>query len=255
MSSYGRGRGRRTPARLEPPGVAWSLLVIAAALVGGLAGADLEHTSLVITVIVSVAAGAIAVFAVARWPGQPAELTDGRPEGLERGLQRRPPADSAAPTQPYPARQSPEPSPGAGYTRVDPRYRAPQREYAEPGTATRTRSAVELIPFRSPRDADQGARNWWRAAAAPPPSPEDRGAPAPDLSTYLDPAVTARLDSAVIAQCPRCGAFELDIDRDRDPWAFGCQACDHTWTWRPGTPWPAVRVAPRLRKEWLPPSP
>ena len=62
------------------------------------------------------------------------------------------------------------------------------------------------------------------------------GAPAPDLSTYLA--------STFIAQCPRCGAFRLDIRRGRSGWDFRCEACENTWTWQPGTPWPPVRVMP-----------
>ena len=261
MSSYGRdGRGGRRPVRAEPPGVFWSLLVVAAALVGGLAGAELEHTSLIITVIVSVAVGVIAVLVVTRWPGQPPELTDGRPEGLERGPQRYPGAAPSAMTRPFPPAPSVQASLGAEHTRVAPTPRTPQPGYAEPEAPARPTSAVEFVPFPPPSDAGRSQRpapeNWWHAGAAPAaPSPEGRRAPAPDLSTYVDPAVTARLNSATVAQCPRCGAFSLDIDHDRDPWAFHCRACDNTWAWRPGTPWPAVRVAPRLRKEWLPPSP
>lgn len=261
MSSYGRdGRGGRRSAQAGPPGVFWSLLVIVAALVGGLAGAALEHTSLIVTAIVSVAVGVIAVFVVNRWPGQPAELTDPRPEGLERGLQQPREAAPSAMTRPLPLPPSAEAARGAAYTRVAPPSRSPQPGYAEPGAPARPTSAVEFVPFPPPIDAGKSPRpapeNWWHSVAAPaPPSPEGRRAPAPDLSTYVDPAVTARLNSATVAQCPRCGAFSLDVDHDRDPWAFHCRACDNTWAWRPGTPWPAVRVAPRLRKEWLPPSP
>jgi hypothetical protein len=262
MSSHGRGGqdGRRS-ARGEPPGVVWSLVVIATALIGGLAAAALVHTSLIIAAIVSIAAAIIAVFVVVRWPGQPEELTDGRSQGLERGPQRPQPDDGSAPTRPYPLAQPLEPSPGAGYTRVDPRYARPEPRYAEPETLTRTESAVDLIPFPARADTSNsqppGAQNWWQqpVAASPPPSREGRRAPAPDLSTYLDSTVTGHLDSTVIAQCPRCGAFKLDIDRDRDPWAFRCQACDDTWTWRTGTPWPPVRVAPRRRRDSRPLSP
>jgi hypothetical protein len=262
MSSHGRGgQGGRGSARGEPPGVVWSLMVIAAALVGGLAAAALVHTSLIITAIVSIAAAVIAVFVVVRWPGHTEELTDGRSGGLGRGLQRPQPDDRSAPTRPYPLTQPLEPSPGAGYTRVDPRYARPEPRYAEPETPARTESAVDLIPFPSRPDTGNsqqpGAQNWWQQPVAAPPLPsrEGRRAPAPDLSTYLDSTVTANLDSTLIAQCPRCGAFKLDIDRARDPWAFRCQACDDTWTWRTGTPWPAVRVAPRLRRDSRPPSP
>lgn len=60
-----------------------------------------------------------------------------------------------------------------------------------------------------------------------------------DLSCYLG--------STLIAQCPRCGAFELDAVRDTTTLAFRCQRCEHGWTWRPGTPWPPVQVRPRLQ--------
>lgn len=254
MSSYGRGgQGGRRPAPGRRPDAVWSLLVIAAALVGGLAAAALVHTSIVITVIVSVAAGAIAVFAVARWPGKPVELTDGRPDGQERGLQGRPPSGPSRPDSDYTrvnlehTRVSPE------HTAVDPRYGRPGAEYTRPGIPARAESVVEIIPFSSRRDAggsaQPGPRDWWQQPAAAPPtsSSAGRSAPAPDLSTYLG--------SAVIAQCPRCGAFDLDIAHDRDPWAFHCRACEATWAWRPGMPWPEVRVVPRLRRETRPPSP
>ena len=60
----GHGRPGQEPS---PPPLAWALLVIAAALVGGLAAAALVHTSLVIAVAVAVVLGAIAV-AVFRSP-------------------------------------------------------------------------------------------------------------------------------------------------------------------------------------------
>ena len=72
--------------------------------------------------------------------------------------------------------------------------------------------------------------------AAPAPSPGATRAPAPDLSTYLA--------STFIAQCPRCGAFRLDIKQARSAWDFRCEVCGHTWSWQPGTPWPPVRVMP-----------
>jgi hypothetical protein len=78
---------------------------------------------------------------------------------------------------------------------------------------------------------------WWDSAqGAPAPSAGAKRAPAPDLSTYLA--------STFIAQCPRCGGFRLDIRRARSGWDFRCEACENTWTWQPGTPWPPVRVMP-----------
>jgi len=279
MSAYGRGGRRLAPG--GPPSAVWSLLVIAAALIGGLAGAEIEHTSLIITLIVSLAVGVIAVLAVARWPGRPEELTDGRPEGRGRDLPGRPPFEPARPESGY-ARADPErtrvappytgadprygrpepghpgpepghPGPEPGHPGPEPGHPGPEPGHPRPGIPARTESVVEVIPFSSRRDAPgappQGASDWWLQPAAPPPpaSSAGRPAPAPDLSTYLD--------SAVIAQCPRCGAFDLDVDHGRDPWAFQCRACNNKWAWRPGVPWPEVRVAPRLRKESRPPSP
>ena len=83
MSSH--GRRRRRPARPLRPGpgsigpvqFGWALLVIAAALIGGLAAATLVHASLIIAVIVSVVVGGIGVVALFRSPGAAARA-DGR---------------------------------------------------------------------------------------------------------------------------------------------------------------------------------
>ena len=74
MSSHGRRRQRPAQAgpgpapSSGPVQFGWALLVIAAALIGGLAAATLVHASLTIAVIVSVVAGGIAVVAVFRSP-------------------------------------------------------------------------------------------------------------------------------------------------------------------------------------------
>ena len=95
-------------------------------------------------------------------------------------------------------------------------------------------TVVQMLPLgtESPADAP-----WWDSAhPAPAPSAGAKRAPAPDLSAYLA--------STFIAQCPRCGAFRLDIRRARSGWDFRCEACENIWTWQPGTPWPPVRVMP-----------
>jgi len=256
MSSYGPGGpGGRVPRRPGRPNTGWSLLIIAAALIGGLAGDRIEHASLVITVLVSLAVGAIVAFLVVQWPGQPLELTGGRPDGQERGLPGRPSSEPSRPESEYP-RANPELARGNpsqySQTRVGPRNAGPETEYPKPEIPARSESVVELMQFSSQRDAggppQQGA-DWWQQPVGPPPSTSSAGrsAPAPDLSSYLD--------SAVIAQCPRCGAFDLDIDNRRDPWAFRCRACGQTWAWQPGSPWPPVRVAPRQRGVTRPRSP
>lgn len=53
---------------------------------------------------------------------------------------------------------------------------------------------------------------------------------------------------ALIAQCPRCGEFRLDVTRAGAAYAFRCHndSCANTWSWTPGTAWPAVVVRRNL---------
>jgi hypothetical protein len=222
--------GRRRPgpqsvgeSPVGPAQLGWVLLVIAAALIGGLAAATLVHTSLTIAVIVSVVAGGIAVLAALRSPARPPELGAGEPGGEDLGRYPAPsrrPAPSAAPV----------PAETDGQTRG--------------GPPAGNQTVVQLLPLPpQPGDVQPPDAPWWDSAqgAPPAPSPGAKRAPAPDLSTYLA--------STFIAQCPRCGAFRLDIGRARNGWDFRCEACEYTWTWQPGTPWPPVRVVPRGRRE------
>jgi hypothetical protein len=82
---------------------------------------------------------------------------------------------------------------------------------------------------------------WWELAGKPQPgSAGGRDVLRPhDLDRYQD--------AAFIAQCPKCGAFELDADQGGEAWKFHCCACDCRWSWRPGTAWPPVQVRPKLR--------
>jgi hypothetical protein len=226
VSVHGRRRPGPQSVGASPVGPAqlgWVLLVIAAALIGGLAAATLVHTSLTIAVIVSVVAGGIAVLAALRSPARPPELGAGEPGGEDLGRYPAPsrrPAPSAAPV----------PAETDGQTRG--------------GPPAGNQTVVQLLPLPpQPGDAQPPDAPWWDSAqgAPPAPSPGAKRAPAPDLSTYLA--------STFIAQCPRCGAFRLDIGRARNGWDFRCEACEYTWTWQPGTPWPPVRVVPRGRRE------
>ena len=219
----------RGPQPNGPPPVLWALLVVAAALVGGLAAAALVHVSLVIAVIVGVVAGGLAV-AVFRSSGRPAQWAPADPpaawppadrDGTSVARPRPAPADAARPTPTIPV--SPVPA----------------------------ETVVQLLPAQpgrghQRRGADQ---DWWNApqGASPPPSSHAERKPAPDLSSYLG--------STLIAQCPRCGAFRLDFRRARSGWDFRCESCGNVWTWQPDSPWPVVRVAPRRRTQSRPPAP
>jgi hypothetical protein len=239
------------PSPVGPAQLGWALLVIAAALIGGLAAATLVHTSLTIAVIVSVVAGGIAILAAFRWPARPPELRAGVPSQspqASQGLQspRSPQApQSTWDDPPAPGAQAVPPasfaSPGS-----DPTVPVPAETdgQAHGGPPAGHQTVVQLLPLPpQPGNAEPPGAPWWDSAqvAPPPPSPDAKRAPAPDLSTYLA--------STFIAQCPRCGAFRLDIRSASGAWDFRCEACGHTWTWQPGTPWPPVRVMPRGRRE------
>jgi rubredoxin len=203
------------------------------------------HVSLAVAVPVSVAIGAIAVFAAARWPGNPASDQPGpadvaRPAGSHRSSPR-----GAAPVSPAtpPASRSSAPA-SAGPVSAPPASAGPAspsggRDPSTQGTPSDT--VVQLLPVSPGREAP-----WWDAAQSGPPASGEasRRAPAPDLASYLA--------STIIAQCPNCGAFRLDFRRARHGWDFRCESCRYTWTWRPDTPWPPVRVAPGRRRELHP---
>ena len=275
MSSHGRRRpGSRQapepagpspvgPAPVGPAQLGWALLVIAAALIGGLAAATLVHTSLTVAVIVSVVVGGIAVLAAFRSPARPPELRPG--EAAEDDFGRYPAPRRPAP----PAAQASRPSQASRLSQAsgaDPQAPGPQAvppasfaaaaadptapipaqpdRQAHGGPPAGNQTVVQLLPLPpQPGNAEPPDAPWWDSAQGgpPAPSPGAKRAPAPDLSTYLA--------STFIAQCPRCGAFRLDIRRARNGWDFHCEACEYTWTWQPGTPWPPVRVMPRGRKE------
>jgi hypothetical protein len=154
--------------------------------------------------------------------------------------------------QALPAAQGPHAVPAASFAFSAPDPVAPDPVAPSPaasdgqarGGPPANEAVVQLLPLPpQPGNAEPADAPWWDSArmGPPPPSPGAKRSPAPDLSTYLA--------STFIAQCPRCGAFRFDFQRARSGWDFRCEACEYTWTWQPGTPWPPVRVMPRARKE------
>ena len=223
-----RGPGRAGPGQFGPAQAGWALLVIVMALIGGLAAAALVNASLLIAVVVSVVIGAVGVVVVLRSPARKPELTAPRTATMPRAHPRPAPSSRAAPPpDSYPpdpvapvTAQIPAPGEAGGLNRG-----------AAPAV---NETVVQMLPLGTEGSPDAP---WWDSAhPAPAPSAGAKRAPAPDLSTYLA--------STFIAQCPRCGAFRLDIRRGRSSWNFRCEACENTWTWQPGTPWPPVRVMP-----------
>ena len=223
-----RGPGPGGPRPQGPAQAGWALLVIAMALIGGLAAATLVDASLLITVVVSLVIGAVGVIVVLRSPAREPELTAPRTATMPRAHPRPVPSSRAAP----PPGSSP-PDPVAPVTAQVP---APGGADGlnRGGAPAVNETVVQMLPLGTEGSADAP---WWDPAhPAPAPSAGAKRAPAPDLSTYLA--------STFIAQCPRCGGFRLDIRRGRSGWNFRCEACENTWTWQPGTPWPPVRVMP-----------
>jgi rubredoxin len=246
VSAHG-GPKTRGPQPNGPPPVLWALLVVAAALVGGLAAAALVHVSLVVAVIVGVVAGGIAV-AVFRSPGRPAQwpAADRAPQWPASDGDR-PAAWPVADRDGTPAaRPRPAPGDGALATPTIPVSPVP----AERGPAETVVQLLPAQPGRGRGHSRPGAdQDWWNAAQGAPPAPSSGAErrPAPDLSSYLG--------STLIAQCPRCGAFRLDFRRARSGWDFRCESCGNVWTWQPDSPWPVVRVAPKRRTQSRPPAP
>jgi hypothetical protein len=219
--AHGRRGSGPEPPQFGPAQFGWALLVIAMALIGGLAAATLVNASLVIAVVVSVVIGAIGAVVVFSWPGRAPEPAAPRTATLPRTQPRRPaPPPDAYPPDPVAPVTAPVPAGPGGLNRG--------------GAPAVNETVVQMLPLGTEGAADAP---WWDPAhPAPAPSAGAKRAPAPDLSTYLA--------STFIAQCPRCGAFRLDIRRARSGWDFRCEACENTWTWQPGTPWPPVRVMP-----------
>jgi hypothetical protein len=231
------GRRRLGPERAGRAQLGWALLAVAAALIGGLAAAALVHASLTIAVIVSLVVGVIAALVVFWSPARPPEPESGEPQDADFG---RYPATARRAAPPL----SRDPRAASPASFAPPAPAPPASDPVAPGPAARSETAVQLLPL-PPQPGGAGPppdAPWWDSAqGAPAPSAGAKRAPAPDLSTYLA--------STFIAQCPRCGAFRLDIGRARSGWDFRCESCEYTWTWQPGTPWPPVRVMPRERRE------
>jgi hypothetical protein len=274
-----RGRRAHRPEQSGPPEYLWILLVLAAALIGGLAAATLVHASLIIAVAVSVVAAGVAVLILRMSLGHQADLPRGQatygpgpldgpnlsthlsPDesrspgphadaGPHPGAGPRfntgPPASAVPLSGPH-AVPGPlsgaDPNSAAAMASSDPGYGSGRQTDPEPGRLAETVVQMLPLPPQPGEPARPAEAPWWDSAPGAPPRPSAaaKRAPAPDLTTYLA--------STFIAQCPSCGAFRLDIRQARDAWDFWCEACEYSWTWQPGTAWPPVRVMPGRRRE------
>jgi hypothetical protein len=138
----------------------------------------------------------------------------------------RQPSPPVVPRRPAPVRPPVE-APPDGATAVLPRPALPQ-------------PAQLVLPL------DGGAGPWWGRDAADP-APASPAPPARPTPRALDEYRAA----ARVVQCPRCGAFRIDVTqaetRDGPAFVFRCRADEHEWIWRPGTAWPVTVVASHRR--------
>ena len=224
----------------------WAPLLLAAALIGGLAGAALTRESVLWAVVFSLIVAAVALTALAGGLLDDDAEAPRRPPSKRRRLSQHS-ADQPATARPDPAASPPSrrdlPGPAAAAPAEIPGGAAPD---ADPVTPPERR-----LPGQ-PRPAS-GGQPWWEQPGAEPAAPSAATPPADDRvprHARLAAAGYADFgDQAQIAQCPRCGSFRVDAGTQAaPPWHFACHECRHGWTWRPGIPWPSVQVRPNVRR-------
>ena len=115
------------------------------------------------------------------------------------------------------------------------------------GRSPHTPSHVAL-PLPAP-EAPADSRQWWNQTSPGGSGTRGRGGPAAGVSDRAPMSLTGyEPHRALIAQCPRCGDFHLDVTRAGPDYSFRCRnpSCANTWNWTPGTAWPAVVVRRNL---------
>jgi hypothetical protein len=85
---------------------------------------------------------------------------------------------------------------------------------------------------------------WWNQDG---PTAAPQGARPGALARHAPRDLAELSYSTRVVQCPRCGAFRVDVAHVAQGFAFRCRVDDHEWTWRPGTAWPVTVVASRRR--------
>ncbi|MDT3446177.1 hypothetical protein [Pseudofrankia sp. BMG5.37] len=203
------------------PNLLLAVTALAAALLGwALLFQDRPPGKTIAVILVAVAVGWLVAALLAR----PLPVREGPPEPA-RG---RPP-EPAGGRPPGPARERP---PGP-----DSRWSGPASDGAG------LESAQLVLPVGRAAGGTPQAGQWWNRAS-PAPAEDAR----PTESVRPAPRDLAALrDSARVVQCPRCGAFRIDVRHLDTGYAFRCRVDGHEWTWRPGTAWPLTVVASRRR--------
>lgn len=121
------------------------------------------------------------------------------------------------------------------------------------------RHSLVTVP---PGPATDPAEPWWNNLDASPSTgsasvdsgvqPTRRTEPLalpsrqPDLPTgplprRTEPHLPPHAEAVVVAQCPQCGSFRLDVQGDIAI-ELRCRDCTYSWPWAPERPWPPVVV-------------
>lgn len=146
------------------------------------------------------------------------------------------PRHSPPPLPPPPLPPAPQP-PAPPRAPLEPRYAVLPLDGAVDG-----QRAVD--PHGTNGTAAPASGGWWTQPGVAPTQPASPTVAAPKRAA---PELGSYVESAVVAQCPNCGEFRVDVEHRGDGYAFGCPSCAHRWSWNPGEPWPRVRVDPRRR--------
>lgn len=137
-------------------------------------------------------------------------------------------------------------------------------------TTERPDPGPETPPAERPAELPQpeGPAYSWPAVQSLPPSQGTRMRPVAPIAQKSEPErqpvaahhrfalpptgnsslLNSDVASDLIAQCPRCGEFRLDVNEVARAYAFQCRngPCGNTWSWTPGTSWPPVVVRRNL---------
>jgi hypothetical protein len=222
------------------------VITVVGALLGGLLGISTRTVDPWLWVL-ALLGGTVIGAGVAFFLLTSDRLTADRPETGGWSLPAERPALSppAAPRPTWPAVSMP---PVLQPNRMRPVAPFGDRPAPEPPPSTEAaRLTLPLVAGHAAPSNGTATSQWWAespSAAAPADRqepPAGRRSPAPPLSDY-------DAESALIAQCPRCGEFRLDVHQVAQDYAFTCRngSCGNTWSWTPGTPWPPVVVRRNL---------
>jgi hypothetical protein len=99
-----------------------------------------------------------------------------------------------------------------------------------------------VLPIDDGATGQDGGQWWNKSAPSVAAAGNRNNRQAPTLASYVAEG------SALVAQCPNCGDFRIDVQRADPAFAFRCRnpRCGEEWRWTPGTAWPPVVVRRNL---------